>query len=218
MVKYCPTISNKSSKRINIPLKLILFWYNKIKNYINKQNINKNENYEYPTLYISKKFPKISILELYIRINNHLKKHFPKIYNKLNQTNKVTLQKNESIKMEDKKDKKDEKINYEIKYKDKELSDEIKYINEKNCSNLKYLFKSYKFDKSISEKYNNCFIKIIDLSKNSLDISSTNKKEKLSNTSLLSSSLNKNNKNKIIFVTHLSRPSLKSKLFKTYKF
>ena len=218
MVKYSPIASNKSSRRMNIPLKLILFWYNRIKNYIDKQNVNKNENFEYPTLFISKKYPKMSILELYIRIRNHLKKHYPNIYNKLNPSTKVSQANKEFIKIkeEEKKENKNEEILYEIIFKGKELSDEIKHVNEINCSKIKHLFKSYKFDERISEKYNNCFIKIIDLSKNGLDISSTNKRDELSTTSILSSSSNDNNKNKISFVTHLVKPQIKSKIFQTF--
>ena len=47
------------------------FSYNKsIQSPNNAQNKNKSKDFEYPTIYISRKYPKISVLELYCKIKN----------------------------------------------------------------------------------------------------------------------------------------------------
>ena len=97
MVKNSKISTKQPSKQFRLQMKLILFWYNKIKNYILiQQQKNKNNYSDYPTIYISRKYPKINILELYHRINNHLMKYFPNIYTKLNPEVKELKNKNEN--------------------------------------------------------------------------------------------------------------------------
>ena len=105
MVKYSILQTASSSPRIKIPIKIIIFWYKKIKSYINTQNINLINSKECPTIYISKKYPRMSILELYQRINNHLLKYFPKVYHKLNSNTKRCLVKikKDTVKLKEKK-------------------------------------------------------------------------------------------------------------------
>ena len=90
MVKKTKNYIN-DTRRIKIPIRSILFWRRKIKSYINTHLLNIIVNKKYPTIYISKKYPKMSILELYERINNHLNKYFPNIYQKLNSNTKNCL-------------------------------------------------------------------------------------------------------------------------------
>ena len=178
MVKYSILQTTSSSRRIKIPIKIIIFWYKKIKSYINTQNINLINSKECPTIYISKKYPRMSILELYQRINNHLLKYYPKVYQKLNSNTKrcliklkkhtVKLKEKENIEKTDKtviiqnsvESKKTPCILISLGKKNKH-SEKIKSLNEKNCQNIKHLFRQHKFEDDIYEKYNNCYVKEI---------------------------------------------------------
>ena len=108
MIKYSIASKPDSSRKIHIPLKSLLFWHKKIEGYINKKKQDNDENFEYPTIYISKKYPKMSILELSKRIKNHIRKHFPDLYNILNKK-----EKEEKKEQEEKEEK--ESLNKEIK-------------------------------------------------------------------------------------------------------
>ena len=208
MGKWANTTKQNSLRKIKLPLKLLLFWLKKIKKFIKEKNKDKDENIEYPTIYISQKYPKMSILELYGRIKNHLKKHYPNIYNRIKSKRNESLIKssihlnNDSNTKESLNDNKndDDECFFRNIYKGRELTEEIKNINKRNCSHIKHLFEAYKFEPNISEKYDNCFIQIIDCRK---DFHKNINKDNLSTESSLSSSTNKNNKiNKIRFVTH----------------
>ena len=226
MVKYSIGSKPDSSRKIHIPLKSLLFWHKKIEGYINKVKKDNKENFEYPTVYISKKYPKMSILELSKRIKNHIRKHFPEVYNILNKKEKedikepkesLTSEKNECIQKEEIIIKEKDEDIYKNVYRGIELSNEIKNINEMNCSHMKDLFKSYKFEQNIAEKYDNNFVKIIICNKDDT-YSSINKKDDSSTTSISSvSNLSKENKkNKIRFVTHLQNKQIKNKLFNVF--
>ena len=84
MVKNSGNNNINNSRRVKIPIRLLVFWYKKIKAFINTQSLILIKNKEYPKIYISKKYPKMSIFELYQRINNHLNKYYQNIYLKLN--------------------------------------------------------------------------------------------------------------------------------------
>ena len=238
MVKYPVTQSNSSSPKIRIPLKVIIFWYKKISSYINSKNISSIENKECPTLYISKKYPRMSILELYERISHHLSKYFPNIYNKLNaNTNKKCLIKLKKIRKEingknketstkPKNDNKTKKNLYVlISGKKNKSSEKIRHINEKNCKNIKHLFESHKFDEDILEKYNNCTIKEIlltDDKKESIDDNGNDNDNESSSSNIdnispckstSSNSSSSLNFNKINFLTHFQKAPKKSKYF-----
>ena len=184
MVK-CSTDSNSAlSPRLKIPLKTIIFWYKKISSYIKSRNIKLFENKECPTIYISKKYPNMSILELYQRISHHLSKYFPNIYQKLNSNSKkclIKLKKNPEESNPKEKENKENENNIEssnntksnknmyvlIKLRKRnKITEKIKQKNEKNCEKIKYHFESHKFENDISEKYNNCKIKEIVLKNN----------------------------------------------------
>ena len=240
MVK-CSADSNSSfSPRLKIPLKTIIFWYKKISSYIKSRNIKLFENKECPTIYISKKYPNMSILELYQRITHHLIKYFPNIYQKLNSNTKkclIKLKKNPEDSIQKEKDNNKESSN-NIKSnkniyvliksrKRNKLSEKIKHINEKNCEKIKNLFESHKFDNDISEKYNNCTIKEILLKNkdNHNDNNNSNDNEdddESSSVSIDDVSPCTNNttassysytSNKINFVTHFRNIPKKSKYF-----
>ena len=236
MVKYPVTQSNSSSPKIRIPLKVIIFWYKKISSYINSKNISSIENRECPTLYISKKYPKMSILELYERISHHLSKYFPDIYNKLNaNTNKKCLiklkkigkeinEKNKETNTKPKNDNKTKKKLYVlITGKKNKSSEKIRHINEKNCKNIKHLFEPHKFDEDIIEKYNNCTIKEILLKDDKKESADDNDKDNESSSSNIdnvspckstsSNSSSSLNFNKINFLTHFQKAPKKSKYF-----
>ena len=175
MVKYPAIPSISSPPKIRIPLKVIIFWYKKISSYINSKKISSFENRECPTIYISKKYPKMSILELYERIKHHLSKYFPDIYQKLNSNpNKKCLIKLKKIPKELNDTNKENNIELSNNNKTKKniyvliktgkknkFSEKIRLKNEKNCEIIKHLFEPHKFDENILEKYNNCTIKEI---------------------------------------------------------
>lgn len=180
MVKYSVLNNSQSSPRLRIPLKLIIFWYKKIKSYINTHNTNLINSKECPTLYISKKYPKMSILELYQRINNHLIKYFPKIHSQLNSNSNmkrcIVKLKKEKVNLKEKEKKENNEKDVKISNneesnktpyilinlgKKNENMEKIKSLNEKNCEKIKHLFESHKFDEKIYEKYNNCSVKEI---------------------------------------------------------
>jgi MinD-like ATPase involved in chromosome partitioning or flagellar assembly len=141
MVKNTKNYIN-DKRRIKIPIRSILFWRRKIKSYINTHLLNIIINKKYPTIYISKKYPKMSILELYERINNHLNKYFPNIYQKLNSNTKkclIKLKKNPEDSIKKEKDNNKESSNniksnknmyvlIKLRKRNK-LSEKIKHIN-----------------------------------------------------------------------------------------
>ena len=234
MVKYSVIPSNSSSPKIRIPLKIIIFWYKKISSYINSKNISSIENRECPTLFISKKYPKMSILELYERISHHLSKYFPNIYNKINaNTNKKCIIKLKKIPVErneNNKEKNEESSNNNLKNKNiyvliksrkNKISEKIRLRNEKNCQNIKHLFEPHKFDEEILEKYNNCTIKEILLMKDKKEDDDANDSESSSSSidnvlpckSTSSTSSSSLNFNKINFLTHFQKTPKKSKYF-----
>ena len=212
MGKLAETKKQKSLRKTKISLKLLLLLLKKIREYIKEKNKNKDKDKtdEYPTIYISKKYPKMSILELYRIIKNHIKEYFPNIYNRIKSKRKEFLTKspiflyNDSNQVESLNDNKNGDDWFFINiYKGRELTEEIIDINERNCSHIKNLFESYKFEPNILKKYDKCFIQIVDCRKNGLDSHINNKKDNLSTESSILSSSNKNNKiNKIHFVTH----------------
>ena len=83
MVKYSAMPGITNPHKIRIPPKLLLFWYKKISSYLSSQKSNPIKDRECPTIYISKRYPKMTILELYQRIEHHLMKYFPNIYYKI---------------------------------------------------------------------------------------------------------------------------------------
>ena len=222
MVKHSTLSNPKSSGRIKIPLKHLLFWNRKIKEYICIKRKNK-ENIECQTIYISKKYPKMGILDLYRRIQNHLKKHYPNIYNKLNRdiresslnnSNKIKKDSIE-IKLKDAKENKDEEILFRNIYKGRELTEMIQHINELNCIKINNIFESFKFEENIALKYDNCFVKQVICDKDESEISINSRKDDLSTSSNLSSSTNEsfNKIRKIHFVTHLSNNNYRKRNF-----
>ena len=173
MVKNSGNNNINNSKRIKIPIRLLIFWYKKIKAFINTQNLNLIKNKECPTIYISKKYPKMSILELYQRINNHLNKYYPNIYQKLNSniekclikaTQKTDRKKSpeKSNNVEPKKEEKKKELYILIKIEEKNtyLEEKIK-SNEKSCKKIEHLFKQYEFEEEIYEKYNDHYVDYI---------------------------------------------------------
>ena len=243
MVKYSVLSNTPYTPRIRIPLKLIIFWYKKIKSYINTQNMNLINSKECPTLYISKKYPRMSILELYQRINNHLIKYFPKIYHKLNSNKKRCLVKlkKETInnKEIEKKENNEKNVNVpnneesnKTPYilislgKKKYNNEKIKLLNEKSCEKVKHLFEPHKFNDEVYENYNNCYVKeiLLDDNKNN-DNDNNNENENENETSSLSiedvspiestsfSSSTGFNSNRINYLTHFKNIPRKSKYF-----
>ena len=222
MVKTVKTAPNKPAKKFHLPMRLILFWHKKLKTYIYSQK-NKDKNFQFPTIYISPKYPKMNILELYQRIQNHLMKHFPNIYNKLNSNNKKhkdkiesDSQKQKDVKLNNSENENNKNINnnsiklvdekydemsknQELKLKnsniDFTLSEEIKLINESNCCQIENLFKSHKFENDVSEKYDNYFVKVI-LLKNTKNELSSNKNKLENSPSKSASTISSNESNK----------------------
>ena len=240
MVKCSAASGFMFSTRIRFPLKTIIFWYKKISSYIKSRNFRQLENRECPTIYISKKYPNMSILELHQRISHHLSKYFPNIYQKLNSNTKKCLIKlnknpektnqkeNENNNESSKNTKSNKNIYILIKLRKKnKLSEKIKLKNEKNCSKIKNLFESHKFENDISDKYNNCTIKEI-LLKNTDNINGNNNKDNNDNnneessisiddvtpcSSHSTSSTYSFTSNKINFLTHFRNIPKKSKYF-----
>ena len=154
-----------------MPLKSLFLWYKKFKEYVTLLKNNKKKNIEYPTIYVSKKYPKMDILELYKIIKKRLIRNFPYIYKKFKIKNKETLiqvNKNNikecSTKKNDIKEKENRIILNNININKTNLLEDIKIINEMNCSYIKHLFESHKFSENI-EKYDNCFVKSINIIK-----------------------------------------------------
>ena len=222
MGKYSNTVNNKSLRKKKIPLNLLLLFGNKkIKDFIRAKFKNKND--QYLTLYISKKYAKMIILELYRRYKNYLKKDFPNIIKTKRNKSCIKLPKQNlnyvSIKKENINHKNEDYFCKNI-YKGEDLREEISNINKRNCSHIPHLFEPYKFTPNICEKYDNCFIKSIDCRKNELYSPIYNKKDNLSTESSLYSSSNKNNNNKtnkIYFVTYFpNKVHKKHNLFNVY--
>ena len=190
MSKRSKALNDKSKVFSKIPIRIILFWYKAIRNYIIKlknENKDNEENIEFPTINFGRT-KKMNILELYIKIRNHIKKHSPLIHNKIKASNKETInkgdkatEKTEPIKNESEDKNKNEKNfsnTFKVKkfifgdiYRDEDLSDEIKTINEINCINIIHLFKSYKFDEETAKNFDNYFVKMIVCDREKSDLS-----------------------------------------------
>ena len=232
MVKY-NTLPNKKKSRI--PLRFVIFWYRKIKNFITEQK-KKNANLNNCTFYFSPKYPKMNILSLYKRIRKHLIKYLPN-QSFVNKNQKINISSNKIIKSFN--DKNNMRISEDLIFdKADKISRKIKHLNMKNCSNIIHLFNQPKFDEKFATKYDNNYVssiiirnnnnsvkiqKVIQNSLNS-DISS-NGKENISNntnnfskSSSLSLAIEKNkkddaSKNKTLnkpqtqFVTHFGKSS-----------
>ena len=190
MVKYSSISNPKFTIKLKMPLKTLLFWHKKMKEYINILKEKKKNGIEYPTIYISKKYPQIGFLELYNKIKNYFKRQILLNYmmrkNGNRESSLLSSMENGEINHIEEKD-----IIIRRKYE----SENIKHINEMNCFHIKHLFeaKSYKN----SEGYDNCFVKIIvcrKKKKKKLESSIDNKNDNFSTTSLLSSSTNTSNK------------------------
>ena len=225
MVKFLESQKNSSSRRLNLPLKLIIFWYKRLSIYMNSKKFEKINKEDYPKLFISNKYPQMSILELYQRINHHLIKYFPDIHRKLNSNNnkhlinqrKDTLNINKEVSennhnninyLEKTKNLEEERNNNDIIIdlkSDDKLTDDIKSINEKNCKKINHLFKEHKFDNEIYEKYNNCFIKEILIKKvenNNININELNNNNNISPCKSTSTISSKCHGNQVNYLTH----------------
>lgn len=228
MVKYLAITAVSNPPKIRIPLKLLIFWYKKIASYLNSQKSNQIKNKECPTIYISKRYPKMTILELYQRIEHHLMKYFPDIYHKINTDTKnclIKLKKNplesnvkEKIINRDKElnNKKANQKAFVLIKKNNKPSQKILLSNEKNCSKIKHLFESHKFNDDICEKYNNCYIKEIlikDNNNNDDDDSTSSILDDVTPCNSTSSTSSVSFNNKINFVTHFRNIPRKSKYF-----
>ena len=236
MVKYITSISISPPHKFKIPIKVIIFWYKKISSYINSRKLSLIENKECPTIYISKRYPKMSIIELYERISHHLSKYFPSLYHKLNSNKKNCLIKIKKVQNDSNLKTKEEKYklsNNEIKpnknfyvliknTEKNEHTEKIKRLNEKKCEKLKHLFEPHKFENDILEKYNNCTIKEILLRNN--DNENDNESSSSSYSiiddddispckSVSSTSSNSSTINKINYLVHFSKAPRKSKYF-----
>lgn len=231
MVKKAKNYIN-DTRRIKIPIRLILFWRKKIKSYINSHILKIIKNKEYPTIYISKEFPKMSILELYERINNHLNKYFPIIYQKLNSNTKsceMNIKKEPSGKTDISPPKKETKKNEIVLLKESKkdkYSKDIMSSNKKSRQKIKHHFNNDKLDNgNYNQSYrNNIFIEINhgnnneNKNVNELDTNSTNSnsnsiKDLSPSKSSTTSSSSIFKKNKFNFVTHYENVERKSKYF-----
>ena len=204
MVKSLEPQTNKSSPRLKLPINLIIFWYKRLSNIINSKKFEATNKDNCPKIYISKRFPQMSVLELYQRVNHHLNKYYPNIHQKLNMNNN----KKHIIKLRKIKTKKKISENTENEklknLTDKNNSEEniIKSTNEKYCGKISHLFEEHKFDKEVYEKYNNCSVKEI-LIKNDNNITDTNTKglDSISPSKSTTSST-KSYGSKITYLTH----------------
>jgi hypothetical protein len=224
MVKNTKNYIN-DKRRIKIPIRSILFWRRKIKSYINTHLLNIIINKKYPTIYISKKYPKMSILELYERINNHLNKYFPNIYQKLNSNAKNGLinNKKEPIEKTDVSQPKKETNKKEIalikKSKKNKYTKDIMLSNQKNYKKIKPHFKQDKLsNKKNDQCYENNFlieIKCKDNKENNNinELTSNSKKDLSPSKSSTTSSSSILKKNKFNFLTHYGNAERKSKYF-----
>ena len=224
MVKNTKNYKN-DTRRIKIPIRSILFWRRKIKSYINTHLLNIIVNKKYPTIYISKKYPKMSILELYERINNHLNKYFPNIYQKLNSNTKNRLNniKKDPIEKthvsQPKKETKKNELALIKKSKKDKYSKDVKLYNERNCKKIKHHFKQ---DKLRNKKNNQCYKNNILIEIKCKDNNENNNVDELASNSVKDLSPSKSSttssssilkKNKINFLTHYGNAERKSKYF-----
>ena len=235
MVKNSGNNNINNSRKIRIPIRLLLFWYKKIKAFINTQNLNLIKNKECPTIYVSKKYPKMSILELYQRINNHLNKYYPNIYHKLNSNNEKSLlkppknnvQKENPEKSNDLEPQKEEKkkelyVLIKIEEKNTYLEEKIK-SNEKSCKKIEHLLKQYEFGEEIYEKFNEHYVDCIlieninenhnDNNNNDIEMCCDSTKDISPSKCSTSSSSCSFTNNTINFLTHLRHSQRKIKYF-----
>lgn len=221
MVKSLELQAKPSYRRFNLPLKLIIFWYKRLSIFINSKKFENIRKEEYPKIFISHKYPQMSILELYQRINHHLFKYFPDIFRKLNSNNKEYIIKQNKHSYDDKEsennkniindfekpknltDEKTSDIIIDLKNHN-ELSKDIKLLNEKNCNKINHLFKPHKFTNEICEKYNNCFVKEVLIKKeenNIININEDNNKN-ISPSKSTSTISSKSHGKKINYLTY----------------
>ena len=225
MVKNTKNYIN-DTRRIKIPIRSILFWRRKIKSYINTHLLNIIINKKYPTIYISQKYPKMSILELYERINNHLNKYFPNIYQKLNSNTKNCLinNKKEPIEKTDVSQTKKETKKNELALIKKSKKDKYsKNITSSNQKNSKKIKNNIKQDKLSNRKNNNKYhennflieIKYEDNKENynANELTSNSKKDLSPSKSSTTSSSSILKKHKFHFLTHYGNAERKSKYF-----
>ena len=240
MVKNLGNNNINNSRKTRIPIRLLLFWYKKIKAFINTQNLNLIKDRECPTIYVSKKYPKMSILELYQRINNHLNKYFPNIYHKLNsdtenylikppENNEQKESQEKSNAVEPKKEEKKKELYILIKIEEKNIYLEEKMkSNEKSCKKIEHLLKQYEFGEEIYEKYNDHYVDCILIENNNENHNDNDNNKKNNNDfemccdstkdispskcSTTSSSSSFTN-NTINFLTHLKNSQRKIKYF-----
>jgi hypothetical protein len=224
MVKNTKNYIN-DTRRIKIPIRSILFWRRKIKSYINAHLLNIIINKKYPTIYISQKYPKMSILELYERINNHLNKYFPNIYQKLNSKTKnclINIKRDPIEKTHVSQPKKETKKNELAilkKSKKDKFSKNIILSSERNCKKIKHHLKQ---DKLRNEKNNQCYKNNISIEIKCKDNNENNNVDELTSNSMKDLSPSKSSttssssilkKNKINFLTHYGNAERKSKYF-----
>jgi len=228
MVKKAKNYIN-DTRRIKIPIRLILFWRKKIKSYINSHILKIIKNKEYPTIYISKEYPKMSILELYERINNHLNKYFPIIYQKLNSNTKnglMNIKKDPQGEIDispPKKETKKNKLALIQESKKDKYSKEIMSSNKKSQQKIKQHLNN---DKLSNGKYNQCYRNniVIEIKHennnenknvNELDTNSNSNsiKDLSPSKSSTTSSSSIFKKNKYHFLTHYENAERKSKYF-----
>ena len=225
MVKFLESQTNPSSRRLNLPIKLIIYLYKRLSVYIKSKNFDTLDKEQCPNIFVSNKYPRMSILELYQRINHHLIKYFPDIHQKLNSNNKKYIIKqkgnsNDNNKKSEKninnindfeksniiKEEKTSDIIIDIK-NDNTLSEDIKLLNEQNCQGLNHLFKPHKFDDEICNKYNNCFVKEVLIKNDDNNIMNLNHLEINNNSNIspsksTSSISSKYHKNKVNYLTY----------------
>ena len=207
MVKHLKISNPSLTIRIKLPLKTLLFWRQKIKDYAEITKKMKKEQNIYQTIYFSKKYPKIGFIELYKIIKKLLKKklNYTDIRNK-EELNHLNNNKDYSIKEEDITSINENEITNKNNQIGRELSEDIKNINEINFSHIKHYFES-KLNIN-SNKYENCFVESIYCYERKKELFSfqRNKKIYFISSKLFTSSSNnikKNIKNKIRFITQL---------------
>ena len=64
MVKHSTFSNPILTIKLRMPLKTLLLWYKKFKEYVTLLKNNKKKNIKYPTIYVSKKYSKIDLIGL----------------------------------------------------------------------------------------------------------------------------------------------------------
>lgn len=151
-------ISEKDNKS-SIPYRQMFFYYKKLKEFLHKNNISENNSLSSKTIYVSKKYPKMDILELYLKLKKYLIKHFQEIKDIISST-KIKKEKEEQEKKND-----DDKRGYIYNNQISDIYERVKTINESNLSHRDDYFKTYILNEQNYEKYNNHFVKSINIRK-----------------------------------------------------